>query len=295
MEQDVVQDLSTDSTETDHSQTSQDQSNNESSELTPSEEQALVTELEKLDKFKFQGQELTAKDLEKMILRQKDYTQKTQGLAEERKAIETEKQERKFYENLYYDLQSVKSNPQLIQEFIKTYPEKFHGYLKEVLKESSPTQGLQQQQEQKPQYDIDQMSRIQKLENFYNQQQEMIQQQEVAKTETAINQKIDELSKKYPDALPELAIGKVFEVYNKLQATGGKLSDADWESAFKSSDEQIKNLVKSRYGEMVKKQTQANAKARDVDSGGGTVGRAPHKFSSLKEVTDFAINDLTRR
>lgn len=292
MEQDVVQDLGQETTETDHSHTSQDQKDNESSDLTPSEQQALVTELEKLEKFKFQGQELTAKDLEKMILRQKDYTQKTQSLAEERKAIEAEKQERKFYENLYYDLQQVKSNPQLVQEFIKVYPEKFHGYLKEVLN-SQQTQAQDQTAQTK--YDIDQMSRMQKLENFYNQQQEMIQQQEIAKTEAAINSKIETLSKKYPDALPELAIGKVFEVYNKLQQTGGKLSDQDWESAFKASDAQVKDLLKSRYGELVKKQTQANAKARDVDSGGGTVGRAPQKFKSLKEVTDFAVNDLTGR
>jgi hypothetical protein len=37
----------------------------------------------------------------------------------------------------------------------------------------------------------------------------------------------------------------------------------------------VKEMLKANYGNLVKKQTDANAKARDVGSGGGTAGRAP--------------------
>ena len=47
MEQHVVQHLGRETAETDHSHTSQHQSDNESADLTPAEQQPLVTELEK--------------------------------------------------------------------------------------------------------------------------------------------------------------------------------------------------------------------------------------------------------
>lgn len=242
-----------------------------------------VYELEKLSKFKYQGQEMTPKDLEAAMLRQRDYTQKTQSLSQERESF---KSEQKFYENLYYDLNNVKNNPSLANEFIKLYPEKFHSYLKQVLgQDSTNTQSANQSQQQaKPQYDVEMMSRMQKLETFYH-------EQEVAKNTQEINSNIDKLSKKYGDAIPEMAIGRVYEALNR----GEKVTSETWETAFKTVDEQMKGFVKAKYGDLVKKQTEANNKSRDVDSGGGTLGRAPQKFKSLGDVTKHAINDLSGR
>lgn len=248
------------------------------SQLSQSQAQVAqaIAELDKMDKFKFQGREWTPKDLERAILRQQDYTKKTQELAEERK----------FYENLYADLNFVKSNPQHATDFIKTYPEKFHPYLKAVLNEAqqSQAQGQQQMQAQRPQIDVDLMSRLHKLEST-------LTEQEVAKNTEHINNTISRLEKKYPDAVSEMVIARVYEAYNQ----GVKPDDQIWEDTFKAVDQQMKDLVKARYGELVKKQTQVNAKARDVDPGGGTVGRAPKKFGSLKEATEAAVRDLTGR
>lgn len=246
-------------------------------------QEPTVYELEKLSKFKYQGQEWTPKDLEAAILRQKDYTQKTQALSKER---ETFQQEEKYYKNLHYDLNSVKNNPQLANEFIKIYPEKFHEYLKQILENSTDQNqsNQQQNQSQKPQYDVDMMSRMQKLETFYH-------EQEVAKNTQEINSTIDKMSKKYPDALSEMAIGRVYEAHNR----GEKVTDETWEMAFKTVDQQMKDFVKARYGDLVKKQTEVNNKSRDVDSGGGTIGRAPQKFKNLGDVTKHAIKDLTNR
>jgi hypothetical protein len=242
--------------------------------------QALA-EIDKMEKFKFQGKEWTPKDLEKAILRQSDYSKKTLGLAEERKAFENE---RKFAENLYADLNLVKKNPNLATEFLKLYPEKYHAYLKQTLSESNSQQQTSQTQTQNVSPDYELLSRIQKIENTFT-------QQEVAKNTDHINVTIDRLSKKYPDALPEMAVARIFELKNQ----GVEITDQSWEDTFKSVNDQIGSLVKSKYGELVKKQTQVNAKGRDVDSGGGTVGRAPPKFKSLKEVSEFAISELTRK
>lgn len=247
-------------------------------------QEPTIYELEKLSKFKYQGQELTPKDLEAMILRQKDYTQKTQSLSKDR---ENFTQEQKFYENLYHDLNNVKNNPSLANEFIKIYPEKFHSYLKQVLganENQTQNPNQPQNQAQKPQYDVDLMSRMQKLENFYH-------EQEVAKNTQEINATISEMSKKYPDALAEMAIGRVYESLNR----GETVTKETWETAFKTVDQQMKDIVKAKYGDLVKKQTEANNKSRDVDSGGGTVGRAPQKFKNLSEVTNFAVRDFTNR
>lgn len=249
---------------------------------------AAIAELDKMEKFKFQGKEWTPKDLEKAILRQQDYTKKTQSLAEERKSFESE---RKFAENLHYDLQYVRSNPTqaTINEFIKLYPEKYHGALKTVLTELQSANREQMQPTEKktetvPNYDIETANRLNKLETFYH-------EQEVAKNTAQINATIEKYSKQYPDAISRLVIADVYEAHNQ----GVKVTEQVWEDAFKAVDAQMKEVVKSKYGDLVKKQTEANNKARDVEPGGGTIGRAPAKFKSLADVTKYAIEQETSR
>ena len=244
-------------------------------------QEPTLYELEKLSKFKYQGQEWTPKDLEAAILRQKDYTQKTQSLSKERESFTSEK---KYYENLYHDLNSVRNNPTLAEQFIKIYPEKFHSYLKSILETDQNQAVKQQEQSQSPKYDVDMMSRMQKLENFYY-------EQEVAKNTQEIDKIVTDMSKKYPDAMSEVAIARVYEAHNR----GEEITPETWETAFKTVDQQMKDHFKARYGDLVKKQTEANNKSRDVDSGGGTVGRAPQKFKSLADVTKHAIDDLKGR
>lgn len=238
-----------------------------------------ILELDKVDRFKFGGQEWTAKDLQASIMRQKDYTQKTQGLATERKAFQ---EEQKFYENLTADLLKVKADPRLVNSFINTYPEKFHAYLDRVLNENRQTQGQPQSQGQ--QVDVQLLSRLDRLEKSYS-------EQEVAKQEQNIAATVEKFSKAYPDAanFKELVLGRAYEA----NMGGAKLNDEAWENIFKSVDQEVKTLLKSKYGELVKKQTDANAKAKDVQSGGGTVGRAPKKFTSFREINTHAFPGMT--
>jgi len=250
------------------------------------EQLPTLAELEKMDKFRFDGQEWTAKDLKNAILRQQDYTRKTQDLSEARKTFENE---RKFYENLHADLNIVKQNPHLAQEFLKIYPQKFHGALKQIMGDQAQLQS-QQVPKQESKFDVDVMSRLTNLEKFYH-------EQEVAKNEAQINSTVDTLSKKYPDAIPEMAIGRVFEAYAQALKTdpNAKLTPEMWEDTFKSVDKFMKDRISTMYRTKQQEQLKANKRASDVSSGGGTVGRAPQKFSRLKDVTEYAVKDLTGR
>jgi hypothetical protein len=247
-----------------------------------------IHDLEKLEKFRYQGKEWTAKDLEKAILRQQDYTRKTQSLSDERKTYETERQsDEKYYNNLHWDLLAVANNPNLAAKFLELYPEKFHTYLKDTLSKASGTQSNQgnnnvNQQNQTP--DIEMMSKVQKLEKFYDEQQ-------TAKTTTEINKSIEKYSKEYKDAIPELVIGRVYEAYNN----GTKVDDSLWSETFKQVDNEMKQMLRDRYGSLVKEQKKANAKGRDVDSGSGTISNAPQKFKSIGDVTKNALKEITGR
>lgn len=239
--------------------------------------QALA-ELDKMEKFKFQGREYTPAELEKAMLRQQDYTKKTQEFAKTREGFE---KEQKYHENLAYDLMKIRDNPQLAKEFIQIYPEKFHKHLREVLG-TNQGQTQNQQSQQTPAPDVETLQRLERVEKFYH-------QQEVAKNSATINSQIERCQKKYPDALPELALARIYEAMNDPNV---EVTDQLWDETFKASDQQMKDIVKQRYGDLVKKQTEANAKSRDVDTGGGTPGRAPAKFKSLDDVTAHAIKTL---
>lgn len=259
----------------------------ETTQSTPATQQGeraienAITELDKLEKFRFEGQEYTPKALKDAILRQQVFSKKTSELAKERESFE---QERKFYDNLYADLNAVRQDPNLASEFIKLYPEKFHQALKQVLTESQGQASPAQTQKQSAPFDVELQGRLTKLEKH-------LHEQEVSKNTQEINSLISEYSKKFPKAIPKLAIADVFEAYNQ----GVKPSAEMWEQAFQASQEFMESQMKTHYGELQKKQTEANKKARDVDSGGGTPSRAPKKFGSLREVTEHAANSLENR
>jgi len=257
------------------SEVSSDQQTNQS----PQEQQTVaqaVLELEKTGKFTFKGKEYTVKDLEEMEkgnLRQGDYTKKTKELAEDRK----------YYENLYFDIEKVKRKPHLAAEFYKHYPEKFHAYLEEAMESTSEQDVVPPKEEQRVQTpsvqkpDLQLIKRLDKLEKVHY-------EQEVSKAKTEINQIVSNLSKKYPDARSRDVMAQAYD----LHSSGTKLTSEVWEDLFKTSHNEMEQWFKSRQAAIVKKQTEVNKKSQDVESGGGTVGSAPKKFKNVNEITKFA-------
>lgn len=282
--------------------TSPDQNNNNesrdsqldsSNQETQNFEQALV-ELDKLERFKFNGKEYTPQDLKKDFLRQQDYTKKTQALARQREQYEQAQEDKKFATNFVADLRKVYQNPSLEKEFYNIYPVEYHEALKDALEvlrakngESSGQNQNQSQsvvQQKSQQIDPYLAHRIDKIEKSFH-------EQEVAKNQTMIDSDISKFSQKYKYANTKEVVANLFETIS----AGAKYSAELVEQSFKISDKSARDLAKRIYSEQVKEQTSANNKARDVDSGGGTVGRAPRTFKSISEATKQAAEDLSRR
>lgn len=263
----------------------------DSNNSTPQDSLPEIYEIEKLPKFKFQGQELTARDLEKMVLFQKDYTTKTQKIAEERKEYAAKlaevKKDEEFRENLDIDLKHVRNNPQLAAKFLQVYPAKYHSALQKVLSEL----GVQQQGQNTPNYEmLTLQQKVQEMESVFN-------EQKISVENMRINSTIDQMSKKYDDALPEVVLTRVLEAHSQMikENPSAKITPQMWEEAFRTQDAEMKNLVKTKYASKVKQQLEANQRGRDVPTGGASMGRAPQKFKSLSDVTKHAVRQLSQR
>jgi hypothetical protein len=246
-----------------------------------SQEQADITDLEKIEKFMFQGKEYTyqqlAKELKAKEEAQRSYTQNQQALAETRKNLETAQGERKYYENLVYDLEKVKRDPALAQEFVKVYPERFHSYLKDILQGTSNSESLNQVQ---PQVPVELLSRVEQLNQY-------VQQQEVAKAEVQIEQDLTKALSQFKYASRKEVLADVYEFHNQLPvdpSTGRKpaISNDIWLRAAEASHNERLESYKAYQKDMQQQQKQANSKARDVGAGGGTLGQAPKKFDPKK-------------
>lgn len=257
-------------------ETSQKEDNSfqaESNNLTQQE----IIELDKLEKFKYKGRELSAKDIEaweRGHMMQSDYTRKTQALSEERK----------YYDNLAVDLAAVKGNPALESEFRKIYPEKYHSYL-DFLGDRNNSQKLaehQQQVEQKQSLDPDVMARLKKVDELEN----YIKEQEVK----TVSQKLDvifaEKSKKYHLADEESVLAMAQALHNQ----GTQLDDTMWDKIWSTVHNKVETKFKSYQKDIITKQQDATKRGIDTAGGGGVPGQAPKRMS-FKEATEAAVRD----
>ncbi len=252
-----------------------------SAEPTAKEAAQAIADLNQFQKVKFEGQEWTLDDLKKAVMRQKDYTQKTQAIAEERKTYEADKADRKYYENLSFDLAKVQNNPALAQEFIKTYPEKFHSYLKDALANNSSQ--MQSQPASTPQIPVELMSQVQRLQSF-------VEKQEVAKAETEIEGLLSKALSSHKYANRKEVLADAFELHNR----GTKLTSELWNQLAEESHNNRKAEFDGYYKELVQQQTKANAKARDVGPGGGIPGQAPKKYKNFGDLNKDVLASMTK-
>lgn len=220
-----------------------------------------IYDLDSAEKFKWQGREWTTKELQNNYLMHSDYTRKTQAIAEERK----------YYDNLNSDLEAVSRNPNLIAEFKKIYPEKFHSFLNYTSPKS--TQPVQQQQSQSG-IDPAFMNRFEKLEKTMN-------EREVAAVEAELESKFKQLSSKYPMADEEAVIARAQTLLNRNE----NVSDQVWDNLWKNVHEKNQKLADAYYQNKIKEQKTASAKGKDVPSGGGTLGQAPKQARTIREAS----------
>jgi hypothetical protein len=230
-----------------------------------------IPDLDSMERFKYAGRELTPKELQSMVLMQSDYTKKTQALAEERK----------YYDNLSADLAAVKANPAMVEKFKSIYPEKFHSYLGYVTPAQHAQAQQAQQAQQYAQIDPQVMQRFQALEADMN-------TRAVAAINAELDAKFKTLSEKFPYSDEESAIARAQALIDR----GEKLTDKVWEGIWKSVHEKNEAKFKQLQSQAAQKQKSANAKGKDVASGGGIPGQAPVKPKTIKEATKYALEAM---
>lgn len=242
------------------------QSNEQVSE-TATQEQPSLVELDSLEKFRFQGRELTPKDLMSSVMMQSDYTRKTQEIA----------QERKYYENLQADLDYVKQNPQMIDQFKQLYPEKFHRFLGYVVTDQSKLNN----QVNLPPDIMKRLDKIDLLEKEYT-------DSKVKAIEAELDAKFKVYSEKYPMADEEAVIARAQSLLDK----GEKLTDKAWDTLWKTVNDKNQKLADKYYSTKVNQQKQVSQKSKDVSLGGGIPGQAPKMPRTIKEASEMALREL---
>lgn len=249
--------------------------------------EAELADLDKLEKFKWNGKVMTAKELKAMAMMQSDYTKKTQAIAEQKK----------YQENLAFDLENVKNNPSLVDAFKRIYPKEYHRFIDFVVSNATGTEAkVQPAQGQaaeapkveaaKPEAEVKPDPRLEELYNHYQETQQQ------AATEK-VNALFDRLNQKFPDADEGKIIAKVQSLIELSQRDNrySRPTDKDIESMFKNEHEKYNSTLKERLSKMIAEQKKANVKGSAPLGGGGTPGQAPVMPRTIKEAGQLALSD----
>lgn len=232
------------------------------------------------DRYRYEGRPL--KEWQSGYMRQQDYTAKTQAFA----------QERRFVDNLAIDLERVRMNPHLQEQFRQIYPEKYHAYLRFVTT-GTPQVAQGQPQQQQPQYaQLDPRFLAE-----FNQMKESSRQREVQAISAEIDNIYSKLSQKYPYADEEAVTARAQALFAKLKEQDPmnpniRISEKQWDALWKSQNERAQKLAEDRHKAQVKAQLDASRRGGAPGGGGGVPGQAPRQFKNLKEATAAALQDI---
>lgn len=255
------------------------------SDSTPANTQASATpegktaeEILNLDgtlKFKFGNREWTPDSLKKAIMFQSDYTKKTQELSETRK----------YYDNLEYDLDAVRKNPQLADAFLKTYPKQFHKFLNLVGGSDQAASLQTQNRDTQAPIPPELMDRFLRVESY-------VKETEVKAAEADLDAKFSTLSKKYPEAIEDVVLARAQALLDKGDTP--TITVEMWDKLWKQSHEETIKRFEAKQKETLNKQRTANQSYKGPSSGGGVPTGAP-KRETMSQATDRAIRELQGR
>lgn len=244
-----------------------------------------IVELDKLDRFKWNGREWTPKDLKDAALRQEDYTKKTQEVSEARK----------YAENFAADLDLVRENPALLSELKKLYPPSYVKVAERVLKHLSTSEP------EKPAAAATRVSaldetRVQKLlEEKLNPLLEWKESQDKERHEAQVESRgreidswFDKYSKKYSNADLEVINARALSAVEQ----GVQISEQVIEKLFKAHHEEVEKRYTERYRKQIEEQQKANRSAQDAGPGGGVPGKAPVEVKTMKDARRRMEDDI---
>lgn len=237
-----------------------------------------LADLDKLERFRFEGREWTRKDLQNAILRQEDYTKKTQEVAEQRRRVE---ENNKFVLNFPIDLPKVVKDPSLMSQLAKHYPPEYVKIAQAIVARAAARQDGKGPAGNQPTVQQDQALRddLEEVKSWIQGQNVERERAAVTQTEMWLDRQFEKLSPKFKFADPEVVNSRLIA----LNERGTAITPEVIENVFKQHDEQVQGRYKELSKTKVDKQREVNAKGRDIGRGGGTPGRAPVVPKNLKE------------
>lgn len=226
-------------------------------------------DLDKLEKVLFQGKEWTPKELKSSLMAHQDYTRKTIELSEARK----------YVDNFEIDLERVRRDPALMQQFRAVYPKQFADAAERLLQtgkseNANPVPGTQSTAPQ----DKD-------LTEIKAQWAELKKSQEEAEAQKLgawLEGTMKTLETKYPIMNPVLQ-EVVYARAKYLADRGTDITDKVLDKLCKQVSDEVTPLWEKRYKEKVDKQLEVGSKGKDMGSGGGVPGSAPKGHKTMKE------------
>lgn len=231
-----------------------------------------LLDLDKHERFRWQGRDWTREELQKAYMMQSDYTRKTAELSESRK----------YATNFDADLERVIENPELMAQMKAIYPPSYVKMAERVLsrlqsQEQSGQTPASAQTQSSTDYEAAMRKLLDKEIAPLKEWKEQVSQQqyeaEVRTIQAELDNKFDKLQAKYPEASQR-------EVHTLIDAAikrGETPNDKMFETFFKESHSSFEKRYTERQKKQVEEQKKASAKARDIGPGGGTPGQAPVK------------------
>lgn len=246
-------------------------------EATKAEE---ILDLDKLERFRFDGKEWSPKDLKNSYLMREDYTRKTQEISEARK----------YADNFKYDLRSLVQNPGLWDRFVKIYPKEYIESAKEVLalfNSDSPQKSSDKPQEH-AQIDPSFLKEFQEVKGWIQSQTEAQRAAAIEQSTQWLDNQYATLFKKYPNAVEEVVTTRA----QALIDMGNQVNDQVLSKLFEQSHKEMTDRFVASQQNKVKEQIKTGLQGKDTGTGGSAPTSAPKQFKTFKEAREAWLSDI---
>lgn len=236
-----------------------------------------ILDLDKLDRFRFDGKEWSSKELRNSYLMHSDYTKKTQEVASERR----------YAQAFAADMRFLLQNPDKFDKFAEIYPKTYQDMAREILEQASlKQQGMSPQPGNNQAVPKD--PELAEIKGELTEWRKAQHAAEVEKIQSWLDNQFETLSKKHPYADTEVVMARA----QILSDQGNKITKEILDKLFAKSNDEIKDRFEKMYKGKVTEQLKAGEKSRDVGSGGGIPGQSPKGFKTIKEATQAFLSDI---
>jgi len=247
-----------------------------------------LVDIDKLERFRFQGRELTPKELMERQMMRDDYTRKSQQVAEARK----------YADNFETDLAWVLEDPTRLGKMKEVYPPQYVKIAEKILSRI-PTEHAQVpgQPQASPEprtaaLPPEVVREIEEIREWKSQVQSEISAAKQAKADAELTSWFDEFGKKFSEADNEVVTAKAQLLAESLEENGKQFTKAHLERLFKEDHEMREKRFMERVRAQQKEQKAVAKQSQDIGGGGGVPGTAPKQAKTFKEARELFDSDM---